>query len=223
LFTWELEDMPMGDDAVYTMARIGGRYVAAIGPLQDPTQPPHWNCYVSVEDADAAAARARDAGATVLAEPFDVFEAGRMAVIRDPHGAILNLWQAGRRIGAELVNAPGALSFNDLVTPDPRASAGFYGELFGWRIEETPGAGGQYWSIYNGERLNGGMLPARPGQPPVWNAYFAVDDLDAALAAVVEHGGRVVVEPMEVPAGRFALVSDPQGAHFSLFAGVLDP
>jgi predicted enzyme related to lactoylglutathione lyase len=223
LFSWELEDMPMGDGAVYTMARIGGLYVGAIGPLQDPTQPPHWNCYVSVEDADAAAARARNAGATVLADAFDVFDSGRMAVIQDPQGAVLNVWQAGQHIGAQLVNAPGALSWNDLVTPDPQASAGFYRELFGWRVEETEGAGGQYWSIFNGDRLNGGLLPAQGGQPPFWNAYFAVEDLDAALGTVREQGGSVVVEPMQVPAGRFTLVSDPQGAHFSLFTGELDP
>jgi predicted enzyme related to lactoylglutathione lyase len=213
----------MGDDAVYTMASLGGLEVAAIAPVMGHGMPPHWNCYVAVEDADAAAARARDAGATVVAEPFDVFDAGRMAMIQDPQGAFLALWQAGRSIGAQLVNAPGAMSFNDLATPDPAASAAFYGELFGWRAEEIPEAGGQYWSVYNGDRLNGGLMPAPPGQPPSWNVYFAVDDLDAALAQVADGGGAVVFEPMEVPSGRFAFVRDPQGAHVALFTGQLDP
>jgi predicted enzyme related to lactoylglutathione lyase len=223
LLSWELEDTPMGDDAVYTMASVGGRRVAAIAPLMGHGMPPHWNCYVAVEDADAAAARARDAGATVVAEPFDVFDAGRMAMIQDPQGAFLALWQAGRSIGAQLVNAPGAMSFNDLATPDPAASAAFYGELFGWRAEEIPESGGRYWSIFNGDRLNGGLMPAPPGQPPSWNVYFAVDDLDAALARVADAGGAVVFEPMEVPAGRFAFVQDPQGAAFAVFTGTLDP
>lgn len=223
LFAWEYEDVPIGDGAVYTMARIGGLDVAAIGPLQDPSQPPHWNCYVTVEDADAAAARAGELGATVLAEPFDVFESGRMAVVQDPQGGIVSVWQAGTSIGANLVNAPGALSWNDLATPDPEASASFYGALFGWEIAETPGAEGQYWSIMNAGRLNGGLMRAQPGQPPAWNAYFAVDDLDATLQSVDDAGGALVVEPMQVPAGRFAFARDPQGAHVALFTGRLDP
>jgi uncharacterized protein len=159
----------------------------------------------------------------VVADAFDVFDSGRMAVIQDPQGAFLGLWQARDHIGAKLVNAPGATSWNDVVTPDPAASAAFYGELFGWRIAEIEGAEGQYWSIHNGEQANGGLMAAQPGQPPVWNVYFAVDDLDAALATVGEGGGAVVVEPMEVPAGRFAFVRDPQGAHFAMFTGQLDP
>lgn len=223
LFTWELEDMPAGDGAVYTMARLGGRYVAAIGPLQDPREPPHWNCYVSVADADAAVARAGELGGSVLAGPFDVFDSGRMAVLEDPDGAILSVWQPREHIGAQLVNAPGAMAWNDLATPDPHSSARFYGELFGWRVEETEGADGRYFSIFNGERLNGGMMPAQSGLPPVWNVYFAVEDLDATLATVSERGGTVAIEPMEVPSGRFAYAQDPQGAAFALIAGQLDP
>jgi len=222
LFMWELEDTPAGEAGVYTMASIGGLDVAAIAGLQDESIPPHWSSYVAVADADAAAARARELGTAVVAEPFDVFDSGRMAVIQDPQGAFLNLWQAREHIGARLVNAPGAMSWNDLATPDPPAAAAFYGELFGWRAEEVPESDGRYWSIHNGERLNGGLMPAPPGQPPAWNVYFAVDDLDAALATVGEAGGGVVVEPMEVPAGRFAFARDPQGAHFALFTGQLD-
>jgi uncharacterized protein len=219
LLGWETEDVPIGDGMVYTMARLRGLEVAALGPAQDPTMPPHWNCYVAVADADASATRAAELGAQVVAEPVDVFDAGRMAVIRDPQGAFVSVWQARDSIGARLVNEVGALSWNDLLTPDVDGSARFYGDLFGWRAQE---AGEGYFTLYNGDAMNGGLMQAPPGQFPAWNAYFAVDDLDAALERVGDLGGGRVVEPMEVPAGRFAAVRDPQGAVFSLFSGRLD-
>lgn len=224
LLGWEYEDMPMGDSQVYSMARLGGRDVTAIGPLQGGDGvPPHWNCYVSVADADAAAARARELGATELAEPFDVFDSGRMAVIQDPQGAVISVWQPGRHIGARLVNEIGALCWNDLLSPDVPAAAAFYRELFGWDIDEAPGAGGRYWSIRNGEIRNGGLMPMPPGGHPAWNLYFAVADTDASLTAVKELGGSTAMGPIEVPSGRFAVLRDPQGAVFSIVDGQLDP
>ncbi|MBA3422261.1 MAG: VOC family protein [Thermoleophilaceae bacterium] len=226
LFGWEGEDMPAGDAGTYTMLRKVGREVAGLYELEAQMReqgiPPHWTSYVTVADVDASATRAEELGGTVLAGPFDVMEAGRMASVRDPQGAVIALWQAGRHPGAGLVNEPGALCWNDLMTPDPRASQSFYAELFGWRIEETPGSGGYYWSIHNGDSANGGLLPL-DGVPPAWNTYFATDDLDAAIATVTDAGGDVLMPPREVPAGRFGAVRDPQGAAFSLFEGQLDP
>ena len=222
LLGWEYEDTPIGDGITYSLARIDGHDVAAITPMPPGAEVTHWNCYVSVEDVDATAARAGEHGATVLAEPFDVFDAGRMAAFQDPQGAILSVWQPGRHIGASLVNAPGALSWNDLITPDVEASAAFYRDLFGWEITEV--APGQYWSITNGGNQNGGMMPQPPGAHPAWNLYFAVDDVDATIARVGELGGGTVMGPMDVPNGtRFAIVRDPQGAVFSVGAGPMDP
>jgi predicted enzyme related to lactoylglutathione lyase len=162
----------------------------------------------------------------VLAGPYDVAQAGRMAVIADPHGAALALWQPRDRAGAEVVNEPGALSWNDLLTTDVDAAAAFYRDLLGWEVEQIPGA--PYWTIRNRGASNGGMMPMpdeprAAGAPPAWNVYFAVADLDAALRTVQELGGALVAGPMEVPAGRFAVLRDPQGAVFSLVAGRLDP
>jgi predicted enzyme related to lactoylglutathione lyase len=224
LLGWEYEDTPIGDGIHYSMARIEGHDVAAIAPMPPGAEVTHWNCYVSVEDADASAARAGEHGATVLAQPFDVFDAGRMAIFADPQGAMLSVWQPKEHIGAGLVNAPGALSWNDLVTPDVEASAAFYTAVFDWTIEETPGSDGRYWSITNGDRLNGGLLPMLPDAHPAWNLYFAVDDVDATIARVGELGGGTVMGPMDVPNGtRFAIVRDPQGAVFSVGAGPMDP
>ena len=122
---------------VYSTALRDGKDVAA---LYESDQPPHWNCYVTVESAEATAARAAELGATVAAEAFDVMEVGRMAVIVDPVGAALCLWEPKSHIGASLVNAPGAMTWNDLITPDPAHSARFYGDLFGWTTEEVAGA-----------------------------------------------------------------------------------
>ena len=223
LLGWDYEDIPIGDGSTYSMAKVQGKSVAAIGGLQDPSMPPHWNCYVTVESADAAAERAGELGATVLAPPFDVFDAGRMSAFADPQGAVLSVWQAKDSIGAELVNVPGALSWNELVSPDLAASAEFYRGLFGWQIDEVPESDGGYWSITNGGRQNGGMVPMLEGGHPAWNLYFAVDDVDAALARAQELGAAIVVGPMDIPnSGRFVVLRDPQNAVFSLFSGWLD-
>jgi predicted enzyme related to lactoylglutathione lyase len=224
LFAWQYEDIEIGEGAVYSMARIDGHSVAALGPLQGEGMPPHWNCYVSVDDADASAARAKELGATLLAEPFDVFEAGRMAAFADPQGAVLSVWQPKENIGAGLVNAPGALSWNDLLTPDVEASAAFYRALFGWEISEVDGSEGQYWSITNGGRLNGGMMPMPPGGHPAWNLYFACQDADATIAQAGALGAATVMGPIEVPNGsRFAILRDPSNAVFSVASGAMDP
>jgi predicted enzyme related to lactoylglutathione lyase len=223
LLGWSYADIPIGDDAVYSMAQVAGHNVAGLGERQDESMPPHWNCYVTVEDADASAARAAELGATLLAEPFDVFDAGRMAVIADPHGAALSVWQPKDNIGAGLVNVPGALTWNDLMSPDVSASADFYRALFGWEITEIEGSDGQYWSITNNGRINGGIMPAPEGGRPAWNLYFAVEDADAAAVRAGELGGATITGPMDVPNGtRFAVLSDPSGAVFSVAAGPLD-
>jgi predicted enzyme related to lactoylglutathione lyase len=225
LFGWEFEDQPVGDGLVYSMARLGGLDVAAASSPQEQ-QPPHWTVYVTVASADAGTARAAELGATVLAGPFDVFDSGRMSVIQDPTGAILSAWEPRRHIGARLVNVPGALTWADLVTPDPDAAARFYGEWLGWTVEEIPDAQG-YRVIRNGDRPNGGMLPLRPelmgpDVPPNWMPYFGTEDLGAARARAGELGGRTLVGPIDVPAGGFAVVADPQGAVFALWGGTYD-
>ena len=225
LFGWEYDDQPAGDGVIYSMAKLRGRSVAAISPQQESEAeqgiPPHWNVYVTVEDVDATTASAGGAGGQALAGPFDVFDAGRMSVIADPTGAALCLWQAGTNIGSELVNVPGALTWADCATPDPAAASAFFADVFGWRAqqmsEEPP-----YWVLWNGERTNGGLTVSMPGAPAVWFPYFATDGVDAPLAAAQEAGATLVVGPVEVPQGRFAILQDPQGAVFALIESEFD-
>ena len=223
LFGWEYEDNPIGDGQVYSMALRDGRHVAA---LFSADEPPHWNCYVTVADVDQAAARAREHGATVLAEPFDVMDVGRMAVIADPTGAALCLWEARSHPGAALVNTPGAMTWNDLVTPDPDGAARFYGALFGWTTQEIPEAGG-YRVITNGERTNGGIMPLdreRMGAetPPNWLPYFGHEDVDRLAGDVEGLGGRLLDGPIRMLQGSIAVLADPQGAVFAVWTGEYD-
>jgi uncharacterized protein len=226
LFGWEADDMPAGEGVVYSMMRVGGRDVAAISPQPDMQRdagaPPAWNSYVTVASADETAARAGELGGTVHAPPFDVFDAGRMAVIQDPQGAFFMVWEPKDSIGAGLVNAPGALVWNELAAADLDGSSAFYSGLFGWSIAPFPDSPQLYLTIRNGERSNGGMREATPpGVPPHWLVYFGVDDLDAATERVRELGGSVHAGPIDIQMARIAIVADPQGALFALYDGVM--
>jgi uncharacterized protein len=226
LFGWEADDLPVGDGAVYSMQKMDGKDVAAIA--EQPQQqreagvPPLWNSYVSVESADDAARRAGELGATVHAPPFDVLEVGRMAVIQDPQGAFFMVWQPRQHFGASLVNAPGALSWNELQTPDMNAAASFYSDLFGWEPRPFEGVE-DYLVLMNHGRANGGIRPLDPpGMPPNWLVYFATSDLDDSLAKVESLGGTKLAGPIDINIAKVGVVQDPQGAVFALYDGQLE-
>jgi uncharacterized protein len=227
LFGWEAQDMPVSEGTYYSMMRLDGKNVAAIAP-QPPQQreagvPSMWNSYISVQSADATAERAQELGGNLHAPPFDVMQAGRMAVIQDPQGAYFMAWEPRGMFGAALVNAPGALVWNELGSPDLDASTAFYGGLFDWRIVPFEGTAEPYLSIRNGEANNGGIRPLTPGAPPNWLAYFGVEDIDAALPRVQELGGTKHAGPIDIQMATIAVVADPQGAVFALYAGALEP
>jgi len=227
LFGWQAQDNPVGEGAYYSMQLLDGKVVAAIAaqPQQqrDAGVPPLWNSYVSVADADAVAERAKTLGADVHAPPFDVFTVGRMAVLADPQGAYFMLWQPREHVGAQLVNAPGALVWNELQSPDIDASASFYGDLFGWGFEEMAGSPERYLTIKNAGAYNGGVRGLTPPSPPSWLTYFGVQDIDQGLAKLTELGGSALAGPIDIQMAKIAVVADPQGAVFALYAGELEP
>ena len=176
--------------------------------------------YVAVESADRSAARASELGGTVLAPAFDVMEAGRMAVIQDPTGGVLGVWEARKFPGAGLLGDPGALCWNELCTRDPARAAKFYGDLFGWTHEAMPMPEFEYTVFKRGGQPAGGAMPIQAewgDVPPQWGVYFAVEDCDACAATAIRLGGSVLSPPSDIPGvGRYAVLRDPQGANFSV-------
>jgi predicted enzyme related to lactoylglutathione lyase len=226
IFGWEVHEA--GDPEQtggYRMATLRGKYVAGLGPIQGEGQPPSWATYVSTDDADATAAKVKEAGGQVFAEPFDILDVGRMGVFADPEGAVFCVWQPKQHPGAQLVNETGAFGWTELNTRDPESAKAFYGSVFGWRGEpfDMGGEGPDYvvWHLGDAEQGMGGMIDMRGNMPdevpPHWMVYFNVDDCDATVAQVKELGGEVAYGPMEIPnVGRFAILTDPQGAHFAV-------
>jgi predicted enzyme related to lactoylglutathione lyase len=222
LLGWEFVDRPAGDEAIYTMCQVRGRDVCALYQAREG-QPSAWLQYIAVDSATHEAERIAAKGGTVHQQPFDVMSAGTMAVVADPQGAVFALWQAGESFGAQLVNEPGAMVWNQLNTTDLEAAVAWYADVFGWDIERSLD---DYFGIRNQGSLNGGMMtiPAEAGDvPPHWFVSFTVADDAAAMEGVAELGGQVMVPPAPIDVGRFSVLRDPQGVFFGLYAGEVDP
>jgi len=241
LFGWELEDvMPADAPGSYFMARLHGGDVAAVGAQPEGGPPTAvWNTYIWVDSADSTAAKVRDAGGQVMMEPFDVMDAGRMAVFADPEGAVFCVWQANRHRGAQIVNEPGSLTFNGLNTRDVDGAKSFYRSVFGWDTLDL-GGGGEMWRLQGyGDHLeerNPGLRKRtaeagapgfedvvaalnpigadQPDVPPHWSVTFSVESADATADRAAQLGGRVVAPPFDAPWVRMSVLTDPQGATF---------
>ncbi|MGH2985053.1 MAG: VOC family protein [Solirubrobacterales bacterium] len=227
LFGWDSEELSAGGVGTYTMLRRGDKEVAILYRQTPEARaagaPPHWTSYISVEDADATATRVGElGGAAVFREPFDVLDAGRVAAIRDPTGAIVSLWQPRSLIGAALVNDVGAWCWNELATTDVERAEAFFGELLGWEYETDDGG---YASIKNAGSLNGGIREQTEREreiPPTWLPYFTVENVDDAARQAEQVGGRRLLPSAEIHVGGFAVIADPQGAAFAVFEGETD-
>ena len=227
LFGWVADDQPVGDGMTYSMMMVDGKPAGAIslqmGAQRDAGAPPAWNSYVTVESADAAVDRATSLGATIISPAFDVMDVGRMAVIQDPQGGFFMVWEPKLHIGAGIVNAHGALSWNELATPDLEASAAFYREMFDWKVEPMEGMEMPYMVITTAAGTsNGGMRPAAETEPTYWLVYLGTDDIDATMSKATELGGTALLGPMDIGAGKIGVVQDPQGAVFGVYAGNFD-
>lgn len=221
VFGWTTDDRSAGPASTYTTVKLRGLDVGAIYAQEREeaarSVPPHWNVYVSVASADEASARARTLGGVILAQPFEVMDAGRMAIIQDPTGAVVCAWQGRRHAGARVVDEPGAMSWCELATTDPGRAGRFHSELFGWRLKPS---GGDYTEFQLGKRSIGGMMAITPewgDVPSHWLTYFAVAECDGTTRKALKLGARARVPPRDIPnVGRFAVLIDPQGAHFAI-------
>jgi predicted enzyme related to lactoylglutathione lyase len=246
LFGWQFEEMmPAGSPVRYLMARLRGGDVAAVSSPPEGASPQAvWNTYIWVDDADETAAKAREAGGAVLSEPFDVMDAGRMAVLADPEGAVFLVWQAKEHRGARIVNEPGSVNFNVLNTCDPQAAKRFYGAVFGWTTLDL--GSGEFWTLraYGDylEQLTPGtrdrsaefgaagfedvvaaitpLAGDDASRPAHWGVTFSTADADATAAKATELGGTVLLAPVDAPYSRLTVLRDPQGATFSVTAFV---
>ncbi len=220
LFHWDFEDVPLEDGGTYSMACKDGRYVAALFSLSDGMReqniPPHWQSYINVADLEAAVQSWQSNGGSILSTPCDVMESGRMAVVKDPTGATVSLWQAKNHIGAGVVNEVNTFCWTELQTRSSEIAAQFYQRVFDWEIEvdeklpyytNCKVKGYLNCGIFDMDQLN---LP--PEIPSQWAVYFHVENLDTSLALVKGLGGKALMEPVVIDIGRFSTIIDPQGA-----------
>jgi uncharacterized protein len=227
LFGWDVNEQPIGPTETYSIFQLHGRDSGAACSLRPEEQqhgiPPHWNAYVAVKSADETATRAQELGGTVLAAPFDVMESGRMAVIQDPTGATFCVWQAKQHVGIRVKNEAGALCWTELATRDTKRAEAFYTQLFGWTPKHSaPGSGMEYTEFSIDGQPGVGMMPmpemVPSFVPSYWMPYFQVANVDASATKGKELGGDLKVPPTDISnAGRFAVLTDPQGAMFAIF------
>ena len=223
IFGWTPHVTPDPQYGGYTMFKKDGKEVAAAAPKMSPEQPEQWATYVSVEDARATAAKAAAAGGRVLMEPMEIPKSGTMAVLLDPTGAAICLWQPGERKGAELLGAPGSVGWNELSTRDVPAATRFYQAVFGWEPHVTGKGADAYTEFKIGGRHIAGMINmddkgVPEHLPPHWLPYFTVADCRVTAARAEELGGKVMKEPTKIAEGTFAVITDPRGAAFAIIA-----
>jgi uncharacterized protein len=230
LFGWVAEDVPTTSGLGYTMLRLDGKLVAGMGP--QPTGMARanlistWNSYVVVDDVDAAIHLVGSAGGTSVMGGTDVGTRGRMAMVADPGGAVLGLWQPRDHPGSEVSGVPGALVWNELQTTALERSLAFYERVFGWRWERDDESGyciasldtkpGDDPSVAGAMSMPEGVPE---GAPNYWAVYVAVDDCASTLARAEALGGVVFLPAMEIGAMTIGGVTDPTGAQILVAAG----
>lgn len=225
LFGWSVDDAPMGPGEFYSMFKLDGKDAAAAYTLRQDQKahgvPPHWMLYIATDNVDDSARRVSELGGTVIAQPFDVMDVGRMAVVQDPTGVHFCLWQAKRSPGIAARNTDGAFCWADLNTPDVARAGEFYTKLFGWTLEKDEKDPSGYTHIKNGDEYIGGIPSAEhlnPNAPPHWLLYFETSNCDASVEKAKRNGAKVFFGPESMEnVGRLAVLSDPQGAVFSVF------
>jgi predicted enzyme related to lactoylglutathione lyase len=216
------EPGPADQTGGYRMFQQGDKNIAGLMGHMQADQPTAWATYISVGDADQTAQKVNAAGGSVMVEPMDVMDLGRMAIFADPTGAVFGVWQPRNFAGADLVNEPNSLCWNEVMTRDADADKAFYPAVFGWDAGRPSFEGAPDYTVWElGGKPVGGMMQMSdemfPAEvPPHWGVCFAVADADATVAKARELGASVTVEPVDMPIGRFAGLIDPQGAAFTV-------
>ncbi|GAA3782700.1 VOC family protein [Streptomyces chiangmaiensis] len=205
----------------YTQAYADGKAVAAVvPPMPGQEGQSAWCLYFASADAAATAGRIRDHGGEVLMEPMQVGNFGTMALAREPSGAVFGVWQAGVHEGFEAQGVPGAYCWAEVFTREPERSDAFFPAVFPYRAKQIEDEAIDFRIFeLDGNPVLGRMKMTDdfpPEVPPYVNVYFTVEDCDAAVERATKRGGVLRFGPMDSPFGRFAALSDPQGANFSV-------
>jgi len=222
LFGWEFDERPSEQGGQpYIMAMLDGQPVA--GMMEMPPDmvasgtPSMWTTYIAVDDIADTVAKVAGADGQVMMPPMQVMDAGKMAMIVDPTGGVAGLWQGQGHFGAGIVNEHGAVTWNELQTPDPADAAAFYHAVLGWTSETMDmGDQGEYtvFAVADGEGIAGAMRPPTAEVPPHWSTVFATEDVDRTAERASQLGGTVYVAPFDIPVGRLTVIADPTGAVF---------
>jgi hypothetical protein len=235
IFGWEAgKPLSRDDGGSFRICKLRGRDVAAIGsPVPEEAPPvPSWTTFIQVASAEQTAAKAKEAGGSVIVEPMSSLEGGSIAIVADPAGAAFAVWEQAKHGGAQTINEPGAWAMSMLVTPDSQQAVRFYGEVFGWTTESF-GMAGEEIVMFTLPGYVGGepeqpvprdvvatVAPAAAaeGQTAHWSVDFWARDPDEIARITTEMGGRVLAEPFDIPGigMRQAALADPQGATFTV-------
>jgi len=226
LFGWEMVKQPTDDGSTYAMFQLNGKNVAGAGEMSDQMRksgvPTVWNTYVNVVNLEETLAKVTEAGGQIALQPMDIMDVGRMAIIVDPTGGTLSLWQAKSHPGCELRLDSGTLCWNELASTDAVKAKEFYEKVFDWTFAQSPHAEGHtYFEILNEGEDQGGIMQMDEtwgNIPTHWSAYFSVDDVKASAEKLESLGGKVIVPPFDTPVGPISVVCDSQGAKFSLIS-----
>src|SRR6202165_3733224 len=222
VFGWKVEVNPDPQYGGYALAKISGKDVAGIGPKQMEQAPTAWTVYIGSPDVEDTVKKAQAAGGSVVVQTMAVGDQGKMAIIQDPSGAMIGIWQAQNMSGAQVIDKPNTMGWAELNSRGVEKAKPFYTKLFNWGEKKTPAQGEspEYTEFQAGGNGTAGamemnsMVPAEV--PSYWMVYFNVDKVDKAFDKVIAEGGKEMLAPQDMPGGRFAIVSDPQGAAFGL-------
>ena len=226
LFGWTAEEPAPEFGGYFNFQRDGVRVAGCMSSQNGSGAPDRWSVYLTTDDARRTVDAAAASGSQVHVPPMDVADLGTMAVVADPGGAGIGLWQPGVHRGFGVTAEAGAPSWFELITRDYDSSVSFYRDVFRWTTEvagDTPEF--RYTTLKHCDEMLAGIMDGSAflpdGAPATWTVYFGVDDTDAAVARVVELGGSIVRPAEDTPYGRMAEAADPTGAHFKLISNRL--
>ncbi len=222
IFGWEFTDSDP-EYGGYCNATVDGETVAGMAPpMEGMDEPPHfWTAYLAVADATEIMGRVTAAGGQPVMPPMQVGAFGTMALAADPTGAVFGLWQSEEHTGANRVNEPGSVVWNDAMVSDVEAAQQFYTEVFGYHYQNVSMGETRYAlaALEPEGRPVCGIGQAEPERPSHWTVNFAVADADESAQRVGSAGGTVIAQPFDFEFGRMAVVAGPDGEIFAVVAG----